>query len=178
MTELADERSLRTHLVQKGHAMRDAAVQRPTAEHWDEVLEARCIADDHTGVRKLAIRDFHFLGDGGAMIGGWDLGPTSPEYLLGVISTCLTHTYLCLAAMRDLPLDRVEVRVRANNNDAGFFGVASDRPPQPHDITITVDLAASTLSDAERAAFIAEGEDTCPVVRALREPQTISLHSA
>jgi len=175
--ELAAERSLATHLVQKGHAMRAAAVARPTQEDWDEVIEARCVADDHTGVRKLAIREFSFLGDGGADIGGWNLGPSSPEYLLGVISTCLTHTFLCLAAMRDLPLDRVEVRVQANNNDAGFFGVSSDRPTQPHDIRIHVELEAPTLSAEERRAFIAEAEATCPVVKALREPQSLTLVS-
>lgn len=172
---LASERSLATHLVQKGHAMRAAGAARPTQADWDEKLEAVCVADDLTGVRKLAIRDFHFVGDGGADIGGWDLGPTSPEYLLGVISTCLTHTFLCLAAWRDLPLNRVEVRVRADNNDARFFGVECDAPAPPHNIRISVDLDAPTLSNEEREAFIREAEATCPVVYALRNPTEITL---
>lgn len=176
--ELTAQRALSTHLVQKGAAMHDAARRRPTQEDWDEELVARCVADDLTGVRRLTIRDFHLVGDGGADIGGWDLGPTSPEYLLGVISTCLTHTYLCLAAWRGLPLERVEVVVRARNNDARFFGVASDRPAPPHDIEITVDLVAPTLSEEERQAFIREGEDTCPVVKALRTPTPVRLVSA
>ncbi|WP_424936926.1 MULTISPECIES: OsmC family protein [Bacteria] len=171
----AAERSLSAHLVQKGASMRDAAARRPATEDWDEQLEARCVADDLTGVRKLAIRDFRLVGDGGPDIGGWDLGPTSPELLLGVISTCLTHTYLCLAAWQGIALERVEVVVRARNNDARFFGVPSDRPAPPHGIEISVEMDAPTLSDEERRAFIREGEATCPVVQALRTPTPVTL---
>lgn len=172
------DRSLSTHLLQKGRSMREAALQRPRQEDWDETIEARCIADDITGVRKLSIRDWNYLGDGGPAIGGFDLGPSSPELLLGVISTCLTHTILCLAAMRDLPLESVDVRVRARNNDAGFFGVPSDRPRPPHRIEVSVALDAPTLSEQERAAFIAEAEATCPVVEALRTPTEVSVVAA
>ncbi|MDR6868824.1 putative OsmC-like protein [Microbacterium resistens] len=173
--DAAPVRTLSAHLVQKGAAMHAAAARRPATEDWDEQLEARCVADDLTGVRKLSIRDFHLVGDGGADIGGWDLGPTSPELLLGVISTCLTHTYLCLAAWRGIPLERAEVTVRARNNDARFFGVPSDRPAPPHDIEITVDLVAPSLTEEERLAFIAEGEATCPIVHALRTPTDVRL---
>lgn len=169
-------RTLAHHLVQKGAAMHAAARARPTAADWNETLEAVCVADDNTGVRKLSIRDFHFIGDGGADIGGWDLGPTSPEYLLGVISTCLTHTMLCLAAWRGISLDRVEVRVTADNNDARFFGIDTNTPPPPHNIRIHVDLESSTLSEQARADFILEAEATCPIVQALRLPTDVTVH--
>ncbi len=170
-----ESRTLANHLVQKGEAMRAAALDRPTAADWQESLQAVCVADDNTGVRKLTIRDFHFVGDGGPDIGGWDLGPTSPEYLLGVISTCLTHTMLCLAAWRGLSLERVEVRVTADNNDARFFGVHTDTPPPPHNIRIHVDLEAPSMTEHERSAFIREAEATCPVVQALRQPTVVTL---
>ncbi len=176
MVEYIEERSLKKHLEQKGLAMQAAANSRPTAADWDELIEARCIADDITGVRKMRIKDWHYLGDGGAAIGGFDLGPSSPELLLGVISTCLTHTMLCLAAMRGLVLERVDVRVQANNNDAGFFHVASDRPTTPHNIQVTVDLEAPTMSLDERNAFIIEAQNTCPVLIVLRTPTEITLH--
>lgn len=173
--QLAERRSLATHLVQKREAMRAEALARPTAASWDEVIEARCVADDITGARKWRIREWNYVGDGGPGIGGYELGPSSPELLCGVISTCLTHTILCLAAMRGLSLDRVDVHVSAKNNDAGFFHVESDRPTTPHDIMVTVDLEAPTLTESERDAFVTEAQNTCPVLIALRNPTEITV---
>lgn len=168
---------LSTHLRHKGAAMRDAARRRPTSEDWDETISAECTADDLTGVRKLRIRDWRYIGDGGADIGGWNLGPSSPELLCGVISTCLTHTYLCLAAMRGLPLDQVTVRVVARNNDAGFFEVAGDRPIYPHELTAYVRIDAAELSQAEIADFIAEGERRCPIAYLVRNPIQLTVRT-
>ena len=91
-------RGLATYLRQKTAAMRAAAQQRPRGQEWREQVEAVCVADDATGVRKLRIRDWQLISDSGAAFGGWALGPSSPELLCGVLSTCLTHTYLIGAA--------------------------------------------------------------------------------
>ncbi|GHH71890.1 hypothetical protein GCM10017673_26100 [Streptosporangium violaceochromogenes] len=168
---------LSTHLRHKGAAMRDAARRRPKTEDWDETIGAECVADDLTGVRKLRIRDWRYIGDGGADIGGWNLGPSSPELLCGVISTCLTHTYLCLAAMRGLPLDRVSVRVVARNNDAGFFEVPGDRPIHPHELTAYVRIDAAEMSPDEIAAFVAEGEQRCPIAYLVRNPVDLTVRA-
>lgn len=171
----AQERTLSWHLGEKQAAMREAAANRPTAELWREEISARCVADDLTGTRKWRIRDWNYIGDGGAAIGGWDLGPSSPELLLGVVSTCLTHTYLCLAAAQGLPLERVEVTVTALNNDARFFGVDSDEPFVPYDITATVDILAPLLDGSQIEAFIEEGQRVCPIVHLLRTPNTVTV---
>lgn len=161
---------LREHLIHKGRAMRQAAIDFPTADDWEEPISATCVADDVTGVRKLSVRDWRYIGDGGPAIGGADLGPTSPELFCGVVSTCLTHTILCLAAVREVPLDRVVVRVGAINNDANFFGVPSDLGWTPRDLTIEADVRADGIADDVIDALVNDAEATCPIMQLIREP--------
>ena len=78
-------RGLRAYIRQKAAAMHAAATRRSNGADWREHVEAVCTADDLTGVRKLRIRDWQFLGDSGPDFGGWGLGPSSPELLCGVL---------------------------------------------------------------------------------------------
>jgi hypothetical protein len=41
--------------------MRRAAAERPASGDWHEQIEAVCVADDATGVRKLRIRDWQSI---------------------------------------------------------------------------------------------------------------------
>lgn len=159
---------LREHLELKRKAMLAAAIASPRQEDWEEPIEAHCIADDLTGVRKLDVRGWRYIGDGGSAIGGNDLGPTSPELFCGVVSTCFTHTLLCLAAMRQIPLDSVDVRVSAINNDANFFGVESDLGWVPRDLTIDARVLADDVDPASVAALVADAEQTCPIMQLIR----------
>ncbi len=83
-----EQRGVRDYLRQKAESLRAAAGARPSDADWHESVSATCVADDLTGVRKLRIRDWQFIGDSGPSFGGWSLGPSSPELLCGIISTC------------------------------------------------------------------------------------------
>ena len=155
--------------------MRAAVARRPAGDDWRERVEAVCTADDLTGVRKLRIRDWQFLGDSGADFGGWGLGPSSPELLCGVLSTCLTHTYLIGAATMDIPLDRVRVRVGADNNDAAFLGIATADPPLPFNITARVELQAPAASAEQLARLHRYAGEHCPLTRLLRTPNAVTI---
>ncbi|WP_371482633.1 OsmC family protein [Kitasatospora sp. NBC_00315] len=168
---------LADHLRDKGAAMRAAAARRPASGDWDEEIGAVCVADDATGVRKVRIGDWSLIGDGGPDIGGFGLGPSSPELLCAVISTCLTHTILCIAATDGLALDRVEVAVTARNNDARFFGVATDAPPVPYDLTATVDLRGA-VDAGTAASLLATADGRCPMLRLVRSEHSVSLRAA
>ncbi|MER5862977.1 OsmC family protein [Kitasatospora sp. NPDC002040] len=173
MTTTTDRRpGLAEHLRDKGAAMRAAAARRPDSADWDERIEAVCVADDATGVRRVRVGDWSLLGDGGPDIGGFGLGPSSPELLCAVVSTCLTHTVLCLAAVDGVPLDRVQVRVTARNNDARFFGVATDAPAVPHELTAVVELDSAAGSE-ELAALLAEADRRCPMLQLVRSQHTV-----
>ncbi len=176
MSERAGEgRGLRDYLRQKARAMRDAAAAKPRPEQWRETVSATCVADDATGVRKLRMRDWEIIGDSGPDFGGWGLGASSPELFCGVISTCLTHTYLIAAATLDIPLDRVEVTVSSSNNDAHFLGIASDDPTVPFDITARVSLEAPDASTEQVATLHTYAAERCPLSMLVREPNTVTL---
>ncbi|WP_329494263.1 OsmC family protein [Kitasatospora herbaricolor] len=168
---------LAEHLRDKGAAMRAAAGRRPASEDWEEEIGAVCVADDATGVRKVRVGDWSFVGDGGPDIGGYGLGPSSPELLCAVISTCLTHTVLCIAALDGLPLDRVEVAVTARNNDARFFEVPTDAPPVPYDLTATVDLRGPLSAEAA-AALLTTADERCPMLRMVRSEHALTVRAA
>lgn len=163
------------YLKRKAEAMRAAAVRRPSGNDWRETVEATCVADDESGARKLGIRDWSYVSDSGADFGGSSLGPSSPELFCGVVSTCLTHTYLIAAASFDVPLERVEVRVAAGNNDARFVGLATDDPALPFDLTAFVKLEAPEAAAEALAALDRYVEERCPLTKLIREPGEITF---
>ena len=173
--EAVEGRGLRDYLRQKARAMRAAAAAKPDPGQWRETVSATCVADDATGARKLRMRDWTLTGDSGPDFGGWGLGPNSPELFCGVISTCLTHTYLIAAATLDIPIERVEVTVSASNNDAHFLGIGGDDPDTPFDLTARVSLEAPDASADQVATLHAYAADRCPLSKLVREPNTVTL---
>jgi uncharacterized OsmC-like protein len=169
------ERSLGTYLRQKAAALRAAATRKPRGEQWRETVQAVCVADDASGVRKLRIRDWQFISDSGPDFGGWGLGPSSPELLCGVVSTCLTHTYLIGAAMLGIPVQRVEVRVTAENNDAAFLEIATDDPPLPFNLTARVRLDAPEASSEQVTALHRYAAERCPLTKLVRSANTVTI---
>jgi uncharacterized OsmC-like protein len=163
------------YLDRKAAAMRAAAQRRPRSEDWHETVEATCVADDATGVRKLRIGEWQLVSDSGPDFGGANAGPTSPELLCGVVSTCLTHTYLIGAAWLGIPVDRVEVRVSAQNNDARFVDVETNDPPVPFNITARVQLAAPEATDEQRATLHAYARERCPLTALIRQPNEVRI---
>jgi uncharacterized OsmC-like protein len=161
------DQGLRKYLAHKKAAMDAAAVEKPRGDQWRETVEAICVADDETGVRKLRMGDFEFIGDSGPSFGGQGLGPSSPELLCGVVSTCLTHMYLIAAAHLDVPLDRVEVRVTAQNNDARLLGLATVDPATPFALRAVVELDAPEATPNQLTKLHRYAED-CPLTQLIR----------
>lgn len=167
--------TLREYLQAKGDAIRATAAAKPDPNDWRETVAATCTADDRTGVRKLRIRDWLIIGDSGPGFGGFSLGPSSPELLCGVISTCLTHTYEIGASMMRIPVDRIEVRVSALNNDARFGGIDTDDPPLPWDITARVCIDAADANAEQLAALHAYASERCPLTNLIRTGAPVSV---
>ncbi len=168
-------RGLRDYLRQKRQSMAAAAAARPHGADWSETVEARVIADDLTGVRKLRIRGWEFIGDSGPAFGGWSLGPNSPELLCGVLGTCLTHTYELGAAMLEIPVDRIEVRVTALNNDARFLGIETSDPRLPWEITAYVTIDAPEATPDQHAALHRYAHERCPLTNLIRTANAVTL---
>lgn len=175
MSATASSTGLARYLELKAAAIRATGTARPDGAGHRESISARCTADDLTGVRKLRIRDWQYVSDSGADMGGWSLGPSSPELLCGVVSTCLVHTYLIAAANRGIPLDAVDVEVVAQNNDARFYGVDTDDPPVPFGFRAVVSLTAPDATAEQVADLHRYADSTCPVMKVLRDPVEIEL---
>jgi uncharacterized OsmC-like protein len=169
---------LSQYLVNKRAAMRASAAERPDGADWREEIEATCVADDLTGVRKLRIREFSFVGDSGSGGGGWNLGPTSPELLCGVLSTCVTHTAQLGAVAMEIPLDRVAVRVTALNNDARYFGVEADDPHVPWGIAVELTLEGADADPDALERLRGYVDANCPMLQLVRTENPIALVGA
>jgi uncharacterized OsmC-like protein len=152
--------------------MQAAATEKPRGDDWRETVEAVCVSDDESGVRKLRIRDWEFVSDSGPAFGGGSAGPSSPEMLCGVVSTCLTHMYLIGAAHLDVPVDRVEVRVTAQNNDARLLGLTTSDPALPFGLRAVVKLEAPEATPAQLSRLHRYAED-CPLTALIRNSNPV-----
>ena len=165
---------LPAYLRNKAEAMAAAAARYGSGDAARETIAAECSATDLTGVRRIRIRDFQLLSDSGPAFGGFGLGPSSPELLLGVLASCLTHMYLIGAANRGLSLDSVNVRLQAENNDAALLGLATSDPPLPFNIRAFVRVESNAPA-ADIAALHEYVEAACPLTKIIREPNPVTV---
>ncbi len=166
---------LREYLNEKAAAIRGLAEAKPDAAAWRETVSATCVADDRTGVRKLRIRDWQFIGDSEPGFGGFSLGPSSPELLCGVISTCLTHTYEIGACLMGIPVERIEVRVAADNNDARFGGLETDDPATPFNLRAAVKLEAPGATNEQLEELHRYASANCPLTNLIRKGAPVTV---
>jgi uncharacterized OsmC-like protein len=67
--------------------------------------------EGRSGVRRIRIRDFQVISDSLPDFAGYDLGPSSPELVLGGLASCLNHSCLIQAAVPGVPIESIEVEV-------------------------------------------------------------------
>ena len=167
---------LDAHLSLKADAMAAAGRALESGDAARQTITAECSASDLTGVRRMRIREFQIVSDSGPAFGGSSLGPSSPELLLAVLASCLTHTYLIGAAMRGVSLDGVHVRFEAENNDAAFLGLDTADPSYPFNIRAVVRIE-SRASAEEIAALHAYASRACPLTTLVREAHPVDIRA-
>ena len=72
-------------------------------------LTATVTAISRTGIRRLRIRNFQLLSDGGREAGEFNLGAGSWPSVVGALGSALAGDYLVQAAVRGIPLDDLEL---------------------------------------------------------------------
>jgi uncharacterized OsmC-like protein len=164
---------LRSYLKQKRRALLDRQERAAQAGYPRAQLAARVDAEGRSGVRRIRIRDFQVISDSPTDFAGYDLGPSSPELLLGVLGSCLTHIYLIKAAELEVPLDSLAVEVGATADPRGALDDFPDVPVEPQDITYTVTVSSPAGAEVLERLY-AEVERVCPVLNLLTRPQSIS----
>ncbi len=162
--------SLNEYLEQK----RGALSERRKAATDDSAIVSRSVrvrAEGRSGIRRIRIRDFEIVSDSPPDFAGYDLGPGSPELLLGALGSCLTHTYLIQAADLGIPLDSLEVEITAQLDPrAGLVGKGHSIFPEGLTYTVHIESPASA---AETERLREAVERACPVLNFLQAPRTI-----
>jgi uncharacterized OsmC-like protein len=162
--------TLREYLAQK----RTALLARRQAPSGGPVpLHAHVTAEGRSGIRRIRIRDFQIISDSGPDFAGYDLGPGSPELQAGVLGSCVTHIFLIKAAELEVPIDSLEVDVRAEYDPRAQQPGDHQIPVYPQNFTYEV-LLSSPASDEELARLHAEVERVCPILNLIRNPQQVS----
>jgi uncharacterized OsmC-like protein len=163
---------LREYLVQKRTALQALQDRAASPDYVPVALSAHVRAEGRSGVRRIRVRDFQVITDSPPDFAGYDLGPSSPELVLGALGSCLTHTWLIQAAAHDIPIDSLLVDVTGTiDARAGKTG-HEHVPVYPHNIAFTVHVASPV--DRNRIDTLELAVDrACPILNLLRTPQVI-----
>ncbi len=159
--------NLNEYLGQKREALLNRRKRVKSGELGVVTLNASASAEGRSGVRRIRIRDFQVISDSPPDFAGYNLGPSSPELLLGALSSCLTHTYLIHASDQGVPLESLHAEVSASIDPRGGAEGHDDIPVYPHDINYVVTLVSSASAE-EIARLQATVEKLCPILNLLK----------
>lgn len=165
--------TLNEYLAQKREAFHARRARVKAGEQGPVILRAGATAEGRSGVRRIRIRDFQVISDSPPDFAGYNLGPSSPELLLGALSSCLTHTFLIHASDLGVPLESLSANVTANIDPRGGSEGHDDIPVYPHNIAYTVTLV-SPASEEDIARLSAAVEKFCPILNLLKRGTTVT----
>jgi uncharacterized OsmC-like protein len=135
-------------------------------------IAARVSAEGRSGIRRIRIRDFQVVSDSPSDFAGYDLGPSSPELQLGVLGSCITHSFLIQAAIQDVSIESLSVEIEGTMDARATHPANVSIPVHPHDLSYVVHIVSSAPSEEIEALHLAV-EQTCPILNLLRKPQKI-----
>lgn len=165
--------NLREYLIQKRAALL-AKREKAAAQPPDPLqISAAVTAEGRSGIRRIRIRDYQIITDSPADFAGYGLGPTAPELQLGVLGSCLAHSFLIQAADQQVPIDALTVEVNAE------IDARAGQPGYPeitvHPRQLRYTLRVDSPAGAEQiAALQAAMERACPILSLLKNPHEIS----
>ncbi|MDR2564979.1 MAG: OsmC family protein [Bifidobacteriaceae bacterium] len=136
------------------------------------VLKAHTVAEGRSGVRRIRIRNHQILSDTGPDYAGYNLGPGSPEIVLGALSSCITHITEIVASNRRIPLDYLRVDVRGEQDFRRGSPGFEDVPVEPHNIRFVVTVESPADQGVIDSLF-AEVKAVCPILNLFQNPQTV-----
>jgi uncharacterized OsmC-like protein len=163
---------LNDYLVQKREALsrRQARIER--GELGPQAITASVTAEGRSGIRRIRIRDFQVITDSPPDFAGYDLGPSSPELQLGILGSCLNHSFLIQAAAHGVTVESLEVEVSGKLDPRARSKGHESTPVFPHDLAYTVRIVSSA-SKAEIEKLRLAVDEACPILNLLRQPQRI-----
>jgi uncharacterized OsmC-like protein len=114
-------------------------------------------------------RDFEFVVDEPAPLGGTNDGPNPVEYLIGAWAGCLNVVVHTVAEERGIEIGGVDIEIGGDLDPRRFLGAADDVRAGYQELDVRIDVE----SDADREALdalAAEVEERCPVGDNIENP--------
>ncbi len=139
-------------------------------------LRATVVVAAGSGVRPIKMREHTVISDAGAAIGGWGLGATAPELLLGALASCLAHSALMIAADHGIALEELTVEVNGQLDYRGTLAVHEQALVPPTNLGYVLRFGGG-ISDAEIATIERAIARLCPVLLALTQPTQVDGRS-
>lgn len=136
-------------------------------------LTAKVTAEGRSGIRHIRIREHHIINDSPYDFAGFDLGPSSPETMMGVLGACVVHICEMQAAARSIPLDSIEVEVNGMYDPRAGKPGFEKVPVHPTNINYVVNVSSSASSQAIKELFEAV-EQVCPILSLIKNPQQVT----
>ena len=119
-------------------------------------------------------RDFEFVVDEPAELGGTNDGPNPVEYLIGAWAGCLNVVTHTVSDERDIDIDGITVDIEGDLDPRKFLGIADDARAGYQELAVTIRVD----SDADQEsldALAAEVEERCPVGDNIANPTPTSV---
>jgi uncharacterized OsmC-like protein len=136
-------------------------------------LAAACHVAGNTGVRPVRMGDYIVVTDSAPGLAGHSLGPTSPELLLGALASCLAHTYVLQAALRNIALDGVEIKTSGTVNFAQVVDPANTKDIAMQQICYVADIRTPEAA-ARMDELHAEVDKACVVLNTIRHASPVT----
>lgn len=107
-------------------------------------------------------RDFEFIVDEPAALGGTNSGPNPVEYLIGAWAGCLNVVVHTVGEERGIDLDSVEIEVQGDLDPRKFLGAVEDVRAGYQELQVRIEVE-SDADEETLDALGAEVEERCPV---------------
>ena len=157
-----DVEAMRMAVATVGAQPEAARARKAARVRWVERLKFRAYVRNHT-----------FEVDEPSHLAGEDASPTSMEYVLGALGTCLATGFVFNATQRGISIRNLEVALEsAQDNYFTFLGLAADGHPGFDEVAVKLYVQA----DAEEAVIREVWEHTvrtAPVGNSLGRSVTI-----
>jgi uncharacterized OsmC-like protein len=164
--------SLDEYLVEKRKAIK-VKLEAIRATGQAAKLSAKARVLGRSGIREIRIREFQVLNDSPPDFAGYDIAPTSPELLLGVLGSCLVHTTLIKAAENNISLVDVSVEVSGEMHLLAQQDGFEDRPIYPHSIAYKLSIVTKESRSVIESLHAAVAK-ACPIRALVEKTQSIA----
>lgn len=118
---------------------------------------------------------FKMIIDEPKMMGGTDEGPSPIQVLLMSLAGCLNVTGHEIARQKGLPLNGMKIKIEGVMNPCTFIGCSFEERAGFQNIVVNVDVDMPGVSDEEKAAWLEETEQRCPVTDNIKADTTVNV---